>query len=59
MNDSFALRVQAKFDVNGRLLRIEKLKTRIRMRQKLCFDGIAKQVTISKKAGKYFASIFS
>jgi putative transposase len=27
------------------------------MRQKLRFDGQAKQVTISKRAGKYFASI--
>ncbi|WP_353573108.1 transposase [Candidatus Albibeggiatoa sp. nov. BB20] len=27
------------------------------MRQKLRFDEIVKQVTISKKAGKYFASI--
>jgi len=57
VNDSFALREKAKFDVDGRLLRIEKLNTRIKMRQKLRFDGIAKQVTISKKAGKYFASI--
>lgn len=57
INDSFAMREQAKFDVVGRELRIEKLKTKIKMRQKLRFDGTNKQVTISKKAGKYFASI--
>ncbi len=57
VKDSFALREKAKFDVDGRLLRIEKLKTKIKMRQKLRFDGQAKQVTISKRAGKYFASI--
>ena len=47
----------SKFDVNGRELRIEKLKTKIEMRQPLRFQGTAKQVTISKHAGKYFASI--
>lgn len=57
VNDSFALRESAKFDVVGRELRIEKLKTRIKMRQKLRFDGKAKQVTISHRAGKFYASI--
>jgi putative transposase len=56
-HDSFALRESAKFDVIGRELRIEKLKTKIEMRQPLRFQGTAKQVTISKRAGKYFASI--
>lgn len=51
------MREKSKFDVNGRLLRIEKLKTKIKMRQKLRFDGQTKQVTISKRASKYFASI--
>jgi len=46
----------AQFDVDGKSLRIEKLKTRINMRQKIRFDGQLKQVTISKRAGKYFAS---
>lgn len=32
VNDSFELRVKPKFDVDGRLLRIEKLPTRIAMR---------------------------
>lgn len=57
LRDSFALRESAKFDVVGRELRIEKLKTKIEMRQALRFQGVAKQVTISKRAGKYFASI--
>lgn len=57
VKDSFSLREKAKFDVDGRLLRIEKLKSKIKMRQRLRFDGQAKQVTLSKRAGKYFASI--
>ncbi len=57
INDSFALRESAKFDCIGRELRLEKLKTRIEMRQALRFQGTTKQVTISKRAGKYFASI--
>lgn len=57
LNDSFALREKPKFDVDGRTLRIEKLKTRIKMRQELRFTGTPCQVTISKRAGKYFASI--
>jgi putative transposase len=57
VKDSFALREKAKFNVKGRLLRIEKLKTKIKMRQTLRFEGQMKQVTISKRAGKYFASI--
>jgi putative transposase len=57
VRDGFALRETAKFDVIGRELRIEKLKTKIEMRQALRFQGTAKQVTISKRAGKYFASI--
>ena len=57
MNDSFAMREAPKFDVVGRELRIEKLPTRIQMRQKLRFEGQTKQVTISKKAGKFYAAI--
>ena len=57
VRDGFALRETAKFDVVGRELRLEKLKTKIEMRQTVRFQGIAKQVTISKRAGKYFAAI--
>lgn len=57
LNDSFALRESTKFKVEGRELRIEKLKTKIELRQPLRFQGTAKQVTVSKRAGKYFASV--
>lgn len=57
MNDSFALREAEKFSIDGRKLRIEGLKTRIKMRQKLRFSGILKAVTISQKAGKVYASV--
>jgi len=56
VNDSFALREPTKFDVDGRTLRIEKLKSRIKMRQRIRFGGKLKQVTISKRAGKFYAS---
>ncbi len=56
VRDSFALREAEKFDVENRTLRIEKLGSRIEMRQKVRFGGKLKQVTISKRAGKYFAS---
>lgn len=56
-NDSFAMRESAKFDVDGRTLRIEKLKTRISMTQAVRWSGEARQVTISKRAGRYFASV--
>ncbi len=57
LHDSFSLREKPKFHVDGRTLRIEKLKTKIKMRQELRFTGTPCQVTISKRAGKYFASI--
>ena len=57
VNDSFALREPSKFDVDGRTLRIERLKTRIKMRQPLRFTGQTKQATISKQAGLFFVSI--
>ena len=58
INDSFALREAIKFDVDGRWLRIEKLKTWIKLSQEVRFNGKHKQVTISRTAdGKYYASI--
>jgi len=57
IKDSFALREKSKFRVDNRLLRLEKLPTKIKMRQELRFSGTPKQVTITKVAGKYFASI--
>ena len=55
--ESFALRESTKFDVSGRTLRIERLPTRIALRQPLRFTGKTKQVTISQQAGKFYASV--
>lgn len=55
--DSFAVRQSDKFKADGRLLKIEKLKSRILMRQKVRFDGQCRQATMSKTAGKWFVSI--
>lgn len=57
VGDAFALREAAKFDVEGRTLRIERLNSRIKLRQPLRFTGKAKQVTLRQKAGKFYASI--
>jgi putative transposase len=57
VSDSFSIREQPKFDVNGRMLRIEKLKTKIKMRQRLRLNGTAKQCTVSFSGGRWFASI--
>jgi len=56
VKESFSLRNAALFGVFGRSLRISRLKTRIDMRQPIRLQGKLKQVTISKRAGKYFAS---
>lgn len=57
VSDAFSIREQPKFDVNGRMLRIEKLKTRIKMRQRLRLNGMAKQCTVSFSGDRWFASI--
>lgn len=57
VRDSFSIRENPKFDVKDKTLRIEKLKTRIKMRQRLRLNGIAKQCTVSFKGGRWFASI--
>ncbi|MDO9566671.1 MAG: RNA-guided endonuclease TnpB family protein [Candidatus Desulfaltia sp.] len=59
VHDSFSIREKEKFSINGRKLKIEKLKTKINMRQKPRFEGIQKQITISCKGGKWFASILT
>ena len=56
-HDSFALREPEKFKVEGKTLKIERLKTKIKMRQALRFTGAPRQVTITQRAGRYFASI--
>lgn len=57
IGDAFALREAAKFTVEGRTLRIERLNSRIQLRQRLRFTGNAKQVTIRQRAGKFYAAI--
>ena len=56
VKDGFAIRESEKFDVVNKKLRIEKLKTLVDMRQPIRLGGKLKQVTISKRAGKYYAS---
>jgi len=56
VRESFSIRTPQKFGVFGMRLRIEKLKTYIRMGEPIRFSGNIKQVTVSKRAGKYFAS---
>lgn len=58
-HNSFAIREKEKFRIDGRKLKIEKLSSKIKMRQKPRFDGIKKQVTLNSKGGKWFASILT
>ena len=55
--DSFALREFAKFDVDGRSLRLERRPGRVELRQPLRFTGKTQQVTISQQADKLYASV--
>lgn len=56
-SDSFALREPSKFSINGRLLRIERLKSLIPMAQKVRLKGTYKQINISKRANKFYVSV--
>jgi putative transposase len=56
VRESFSIRTPQKFGVFGMRLRIEKLKTYIKMCEPIRFGGNIKQVTVSKRAGKYYAS---
>lgn len=60
--DSFSVRDKMKFKVEGRNLFIEKFNKckdgkPLKLREKLRFEGIPKQVTISYQNGKWWASI--
>lgn len=57
ISDSFAYRTKPKFKVDGRNLKIERLDAIIKMRERLRFDGVVCQATISTRAGKWFVSI--
>jgi len=59
ISDSFAFREKEKFKVIGRKFKFEKLPKNLgwlKLRQSIRFNGLLKQVTISLKAGKWFAS---
>jgi len=59
INESFAIREKEKIRVNGRKFKFEKLPKELReikMRELIRFNGTVKQVTISLRAGKWFAS---
>ena len=60
--DSFSIRDKKKFQVEGRNLYLEKFNKGksgkpLKLREKLRFDGVPKQVTISYRSGKWWASI--
>ena len=57
VDDSFSLREKPKFAVSGRKLRLEKAPGLIRMRQALRFEGTPCSVTVSHRAGKFYAAI--
>ena len=62
VKDSCSIRNKPKFSVSNDGLRFEKFNKGVKcqaiaMREKLRFTGVAKQMTISKRAGKYFVSI--
>jgi putative transposase len=55
-NDHFNIRETVKFSVNGRNLTFEKCPFTIKMRQRIRFEGVAKQLKIFERDGKWFAS---
>lgn len=62
IKDSFSIRSKVKFKVEGNNLYIEKFNkgkqgVALKLRENLRFTGTPKQVTVSTKAGKWFASI--
>jgi len=57
VKDSFSIREKEKFSIEGRKLRIERLGTPIKTRNKLRLKGTAKQCTVSFKGGVWWASI--
>lgn len=60
--DSFSIRNKERFKLEGRNLYLEKFNKGkndkpLKLREKLRFEGVPKQVTISYRNGKWFASI--
>lgn len=54
--DRYSIRDKKKINVTGRSLKIEKCPHVFKLQQEIRFEGTVKQVTFSKKAGKYYAS---
>jgi putative transposase len=56
INESFSIREKEKITIKDRKFKVEKMPFYIKMRNKIRFSGIVKQVTISMQGGKWFAS---
>ncbi len=56
INESFAIREKEKITIKDRKFKVEKMPFYIKMRNKIRFSGVVKQVTISLQGGKWFAS---
>lgn len=51
------MRESTKFDVEGGMLQLKRLPGRVDMRQPLRFTGKTTQVTVSRQADKFYASV--
>ena len=56
VNESFSIREKEKITIKDRKFKVEKMPFYIKMRNKIRFNGVVKQVTISMQGGKWFAS---
>ncbi len=56
INESFSIREKEKITLKDRKFKVEKMPFYIKMRNKIRFSGVVKQVTISMQGGKWFAS---
>ncbi|SFV61293.1 Mobile element protein [hydrothermal vent metagenome] len=56
INESFSIREKEKITIKDRKFKIEKMPFFIKMRNKIRFSGVVKQVTISMQGGRWFAS---
>ena len=59
VNDSFSIREKEKIKVDGKKFKFEKFPKslgRLKLRQRIRFNGVVKQMTISRKANKWFVS---
>jgi len=56
INESFSIREKEKITIKDRKFKVEKMPFYIKMRNKIRFSGVVKQITISLQGGKWFAS---